>query len=196
MFGIIYIITNSINEKVYIGQTIQSLKDRWQEHCRRPFSRSETNMRIKRAIFKYGKENFSIKELERCKVEELNEKERYYISLYNSVKNGYNIAKGGKGGNKPLKLSKKQQKECLELYKAGFSLRAIAKEYNVDKATIKHIVEINNIPLRVSRTYKLSSKDRENILEDTKILSRKEIMNKWKISKSYLSQLINGRRRI
>lgn len=84
----------------------------------------------------------------------------------------------------------------MELYKAGFSLRVIAKEYNVDKATIKHIVEINNIPLRVSRTYKLSSKDRENILEDTKILSRKEIMNKWKISKSYLSQLINGRRRI
>ena len=85
MFGIIYIITNSINEKVYIGQTIQSLKNRWQEHCRRPFSRSEANMRIKRAIFKYGKENFSIKELERCKVEELNEREGYYISLYNSL---------------------------------------------------------------------------------------------------------------
>ncbi len=196
MFGIIYIITNSINEKVYIGQTIQTLKERWQEHCRRPFSKSEANMKIKRAIFKYGKENFSIKELERCRVEELDEKEKHYISLYDSIEKGYNTAKGGKEGNKPLKLSKEHQKECLELYKAGFSLRAIAKEYNVDKATIKHIVEINNISLRVSRTYKLSSKDREDILEDAKILSRKEIMNKWKISKSYLSQLINGRRRI
>lgn len=196
MFGIIYIITNSINEKIYIGQTIQSLKSRWQEHCRRPSSKAEANMRIKRAIFKYGKENFSIKELERCKVEELDKKEKYYISLYDSIEKGYNIARGGKERNKPLKLSKEQQKECLELYKAGFSLRAIAKEYNVDKATIKHIVEINNILLRTSRTYKLSLEDRKNIFEDVKILSRKEIMNKWKISKSYLSQLINGRRRI
>lgn len=196
MFGIIYIITNSINNKVYIGQTIQTLENRWKAHCRNKCSSNEMNMRIKRAILKYGKQNFSITELERCKVTELDEREIYYIKLYNSYNEGYNSTLGGKSGTKKLKLDIEQQHECIELYKLGFSLREVAKEFNVDKATIKHIIELSNIPLRVTRTYKLSQEDRINILEDCKVLSRKEVMNKWNISKSYLSQLINSKRRI
>lgn len=53
-------------------------------------------MQIKRAIKKYGKENFSIKELEKCSIAELDEREIYYISLYNSYYKGYNSTKGGK----------------------------------------------------------------------------------------------------
>lgn len=196
MFGIIYIITNTINSKVYIGQTIQTLENRWRAHCRNKCSNNEMNMRIKRAILKYGKQNFSITELERCKVTELDEKEIYYIQLYNSYIEGYNSTKGGKSGTKELKLDIEQQQDCVELYKLGFSLREVAKEFNVDKATVKHIIEVNNIPLRTTRTYKLSQKDREEVLKDCKILSRKEVMDKWNISKSYLSQLINGKRRI
>lgn len=195
MFGIIYIITNSINNKVYIGQTIQTLNKRWEGHCRKACSKNEANMRIKRAIFKYGKDNFSIKELEKCSIEELNEREIYYINLYNSYTNGYNSTRGG-SVNKPLKLSIEEQNDVIELYKLGFSLRDIAKEYNVDKATIKHIIEINNIKIRQTRTYKLSQEDRIKILEDSKYMTRKDIMTKWNISKSYLSQLLNGKRRI
>lgn len=196
MFGIIYIITNSVNSKVYIGQTIQSLKDRWQEHCRKGSSNSEKNMSIKRAIYKYGKENFQIAELERCNIAKLDEREIYYIDLYDSYNKGYNSTRGGKYGTKPLKLSIKQQKDCIELYKLGFSLRGIAKEFNVDKATIKHIIELSNTAIRATRTYKLSQEDRIKILEDSKNTSRKEIMDKWNISKSYLSQLLNDKRRI
>lgn len=196
MFGIIYIITNSINNKVYIGQTIQTLNARWQAHCRRGCSEEEQNMQIKRAIRKYGKNNFCIKELEKCCITEIDEREIYYISLYNSYNEGYNSTKGGKTGAKKLKLNINQQSICVELYKLGFSLRDVAKEFNVDKTTVKHIIEINNINIRTTRTYKLSQEDRNNILEDAKILSRKEIMTKWIISKSYLSQLINGKRRI
>lgn len=196
MFGLIYIITNSTNNKVYIGQTIQSLKDRWNEHCRRASSKAEADMHIKRAILKYGKENFNIRELEKCKVEELNEKEIYYISLYDSYNKGYNSTKGGRCGAKPLKLSQEQQNSCIELYKLGFSFRDIAKEFNVDKATIKHIIEIHNIPIRSTRTYKFSQEDRLRIIEESSYMNRKELMNKWNISKSYLSQLLTGKRRI
>lgn len=196
MFGLIYIITNSINDKVYIGQTIQSLKDRWYGHCRIACSKNEADMHIKRAILKYGKENFTIKELEKCKIEELDEREIYYISLYNSFVKGYNSTKGGKSGTKPLKLGTEQQNSCIELYKLGVSLREIAKEFNVDKATVKHIIEINNIPVRTTRTYKLSQEDRLKIAEESSYMSRKELMKKWNISKSYLSQLLNGKRRI
>ena len=71
MFGIIYIITNSINNKVYIGQTIQTLNARWQAHCRRGCFEEEQNMQIKRAIRKYGKNNFCIKELEKFGVKQV-----------------------------------------------------------------------------------------------------------------------------
>lgn len=196
MFGIIYIIKNNINKKVYIGQTIQTIEKRWQGHCRKGFHDGEKNMAIKKAILKYGKENFSIEVLEYCNIEDLDCREIYYINFYNSYKEGYNSTLGGKSGAKPLKLKTIEQQECVDLYKLGFSLRNIAKEFNVDKATIKHIIEINNIDLRKSRTYKFSLNERLQILEDLKYLSRKEIIEKWKISKSYLSQLINGKRRI
>lgn len=196
MTGIIYIITNDINNKVYIGQTIQTLKQRWQQHCRKPFSKAESNMLIKRAILKYGKEHFFIKEIEKCSVENLDAREIHYIKLYDSVNTGYNLTKGGISGAKPLKLLEYQQKDCIILYNNGKSLRYIARKYNVDKATIKNILEANNIKIRNIRTYKLSQLDRQQILLDTKVLSRKEVMNKWNISKSYLSQLINGKRRI
>lgn len=75
-------------------------------------------------------------------------------------------------------------------------MRSISKEYNVDKTAIKHIIEINDIPLRTTRTYKLSQKDRLQIISDSKILSRKDILKKWNISKGYLSQLLNSKRRI
>ena len=196
MFGFIYIIKNSVNSKVYIGQTIRTLKARFKEHCRIKCSVNESNMLIKRAIKKYGKDKFTITELERCDEELLDEREIYYISLYDSYNKGYNMTEGGKSGTKPLKLSKKDQEECISLYKSGFSLRSISKEYNVDKTTIKHIIEINDIPLRTTRTYKLSQKDRLQIISDSKILSRKDILKKWNISKGYLSQLLNGNRRI
>lgn len=67
---------------------------------------------------------------------------------------------------------------------------------NVDKATIKHVLEVNNISIRNTRTYKLSKYDRQQIIMESSNLSREEIMNKWNISKSYLSQLLSGKRRI
>lgn len=196
MFGFIYIITNKVNGKHYIGQTIRSIQDRWREHCREKCHSGELNMLIKRAIHKYGKENFTITELEKCGADILNEREIYYISLYNSYIDGYNMTKGGTSGTKPLKLNKGQQKSCIELYKLGFSLREISREFNVDKDTVKYIIEISNIPLRTTRTYKYSQENRVSIIEDSKTMSRKEVVKKWKISRSYLSQLLSGKRRI
>lgn len=195
MFGIIYMITNDLNSKVYIGQTKRTLEERWKEHKREKCSINEYNMLIKRAILKYGEQHFKLRELERCTIEDLNAREIYYISLYDSYKNGYNLTRGGQEGTKDLKLRDKQT-EIVELYKEGFSLRALAKEYNVDKFTIKHILEINNITLRSTKTYKYSQEERQLIINDSKIMSRKDVMQKWNISVSYLSQLINGKRRI
>lgn len=93
VFGIIYKITNTVNGKVYIGQTTMSLRQRWRLH----YSKSSTCKYIHEAINEYGSENFTIEEIDQGNSrEELNEKEKYWIKEYNSLlPNGYNCDKGG-----------------------------------------------------------------------------------------------------
>ena len=198
MLGVIYIITNKVNGKQYVGQTIQPLNVRFNRHCQYYSSSSgESKMVIKQAIHKYGRKNFTIEILEECEQQLLDEREMYYINFYDTFNNGYNSTLGGKLGTRNLKLPKSKQLEVCELYQEGFSLRTIANEYNVDHATVKHILQINNLSLRTTRTYKLCQQDRVNILTDINNgLSRKEVMSKYNISKGYLSAIINGKRRI
>ena len=196
MIGVIYKITNNLNNKVYIGQTIQPLKDRWYRHCGKTGSDAELSMAIKRAILKYGKQNFTIEEIESCDTERLDEREKYWIDKYDSYNFGYNCTKGGQNGAKPQKLLVIKD-EVIDLYNSGFSLREIARNYQVDHATIKQLLERSGIELRATRTYKLSQKDREKIIHLINSgVSRKEVMRLFKISKSYLSQLVNKNRRI
>lgn len=208
MKGFIYKITNNLNGKIYIGQTIQNPIDRWYRHCQKSnLNKNEANMAIKRAIFKYGKNNFTFKVIETLDnytKELLDEREVYWISFYNSYEEGYNCTKGGNSGAKPLKIAKSEYNDIIELYKLGASLRNIAKEYNVDKATIKHILVINDIELHTTRSYKYSSEEREKIIDlyvsiyDTygTTLSRLIVQNRFRISRSYLIQLLSGDRRI
>ena len=195
MRGFIYKITNKINGKSYIGQTIQNVKERFYQHCATKCSQAILNMVIHKAINKYGKSNFTIEVIEEVESTNLNDRERYWIRYYDSYNNGYNSTEGGQDG---IKLFKNLDTESIvREYKSGKSLREIGRLFNVDKQTIKDLLVRNNINLRTTRTYKFSQKDREDILKDLSLgLSRKEIISKWHISKGYLSQLINGYRRI
>lgn len=94
---IIYKITNNVNHKCYIGQTIRDLGLRIREHKSKAKHRTDSGYAIAKAINKYGAENFSWDVLCVCEsLEELDEKERYYISLYDSFgRNGYNLTEGG-----------------------------------------------------------------------------------------------------
>ena len=195
MRGFIYKITNTINGKSYIGQTIQNVKERFYQHCATKCSKAVSNMAIHRAIKKYGKSNFTVEVIEEIDSANLNDRERYWIKYYNSYNNGYNSTKGGQDGCKPFKDL--DVESIIKEYNTGKSLRTLGTIFKVDKQTIKDLLIRHNIELRTTRTYKLSQKDRDKVLEDfASGLSRKEIIIKWNISKSYLSQLINGYRRI
>ena len=195
MRGFIYKITNTINSKSYIGQTIQNVKERFYQHCATKCSKAVSNMAIHRAIKKYGKSNFIVEVIEEIDSANLNDRERYWIKYYNSYNNGYNSTKGGQDGCKPFKDL--DVESIIKEYNTGKSLRTLGTIFKVDKQTIKDLLIRHNVELRTTRTYKLSQKDRDKVLEDfASGLSRKEIMIKWNISKSYLSQLINGYRRI
>lgn len=88
---IIYKMHNCITGKDYIGQTTRSLEERTAEHIR------HNEIVVDKAISKYGIDNFIVEEIDSAStIEELNEKEIYWIKKYNSlVPNGYNQCIGG-----------------------------------------------------------------------------------------------------
>lgn len=89
--GYIYLITNKINGKKYIGQTSRDLYTRFHEHCHE----KKGNSKLHYAIQKYGWQNFKIEELEKVPIEELDKKEKYWIEKLDTKNNGYNILIGG-----------------------------------------------------------------------------------------------------
>ena len=94
----IYIITNLINNKVYIGKS-NNIQRRFMEH-KSPYEWSRTpNKPLYLAFVKYGLINFSFDIIEECDINILNEREKYWIDFYNSTNRdiGYNILSGGDG---------------------------------------------------------------------------------------------------
>jgi len=89
---IIYKITNLIDGKIYIGQTIRTIKERWKQHLR-----SNGCCAISAAIKKYGEENFIIEIVDSAlSIDELNKKEtEWIITLQSLAPHGYNLNTGG-----------------------------------------------------------------------------------------------------
>ena len=93
MIGI-YKITNKINNLSYIGQSTQ-IEQRFREHKKSYNWYREKNKKLYKDILEYGINNFSFEILEECYIEELNNKEQYYIKYYNTYPDQYNMTPGG-----------------------------------------------------------------------------------------------------
>ena len=120
----IYKITNIQNQKVYIGQTIRPIEQRFHRHINDAMN-NILDTHFARAIRKYGKDNFIIEEIDSAKTQnELNKKEQYWIQYYNSVNNGYNEtdAINKCGGNTYLSKTEEEMeviKEKIRQTKVG-----------------------------------------------------------------------------
>jgi group I intron endonuclease len=97
--GYIYKITNTVTNKCYIGETIESTPEkRWNRHIQM-LKRNAGCPALKEAMKKYGVDKFKFEVIIICFDEDLDAYEREYIQKYNSmVPNGYNILPGGKCG--------------------------------------------------------------------------------------------------
>ena len=96
MIGI-YSITNKLNNKRYIGQSID-IETRIKRHFRELRRGVHHCHHLQRAFDKYGEDNFETEILLICNEnDDLNEKEKEYIEKYDSYRNGYNLTMGGKG---------------------------------------------------------------------------------------------------
>lgn len=115
----IYKITNLLNNKIYVGQTyskknsnISQIYVRFERHCKDAMKFGmKVPSAIDKAIYKYGCDNFKVELIEECNsIEEVNKKEIYWISKFNSTDRniGYNLTKGGEGGDTYKFKSKKE----------------------------------------------------------------------------------------
>lgn len=129
--GYIYKIWNEENDKVYIGETLQALESRWQEHL---YSSKTLDTHLYRAMRKYGTDKFHIEVVEQVSNDKLYEREKYWIQYYDSVSNGYNIRYGGEGNQScilPLE-------EVEQLWQKGFGISEIAEKLNVTRAIVRN----------------------------------------------------------
>lgn len=132
----IYLVTNRITGKQYVGQTTRTVKERWADHC--SLTKNKHRSALRSAIAKYGSENFSIEIIDSAvSLEELNQKEVDWINKLNTLAPyGYNLEGGGKNKKvhslTKLKMSiakmgvsrpwTNEQKKAMSIKKLGKSL--------------------------------------------------------------------------
>lgn len=169
--GFIYKITNTINNKIYIGQTTKTIQERFNNHIKK--AKQHTNRYLYDAMNKYGYEKFIIEKIEEINNDKLDEREIFWISFYhsNNPQFGYNMTIGGGGGdtwtNNPHKeetskkiseankghhrISKQQHQKMINLAKQKNTIKINKEDFEKD---IKNFISIQNICIK----YKISRK--------------------------------------
>lgn len=125
MIGI-YKITNVVNNKVYIGQSVD-IDRRWIQHQHCAFWAGKANKLyycdLYKAMREFGLSNFKHEVIEECAIECLDEREEYWIQYYNSFENGYNMTHGGENhrgeSHGKSQFTDEEVYEIRELYASG-----------------------------------------------------------------------------
>ena len=136
--GIIYCITNLVNNKLYIGQTHRILQERWKDHLEAEQD-INNNRPLYKAMRKYGRENFTISIIEHCTDEDLNEREQYWIEqkqtwIAKYPDKGYNLTCGGNNG------TKYSYDYIRLLYNNGMTQAEIKEELQCDSWVIRQAI--------------------------------------------------------
>lgn len=141
MIGI-YKITNNINGKIYIGQS-NNIQRRFSEHQNRG---ATSRILVDIAIQRYGKENFNFEIIEECSIEQLNQKETYWITYFNSIENGYNCSVGGDqqsiGSNNGRAILTENEVKFIRTAYNNHERRKDVYEYFKDKITFSSFARI------------------------------------------------------
>ena len=201
--GKIYIITNDINNKVYIGQTIMTLKKRFSAHCCYNESDKNKSMYIKRAIHKYGREHFKISLIEECSLDNLNEREKYWIEFYDSYNNGYNLTLGGSSNYFSLhRLEETIDIKKFEQYIIEFKplARDVAKHFGICKSSVYNLIKRLDNPLLILNSYNhKKARTIADINSDELLLlykkgwKIKDLVKKYHVRKNKISRFLKSK---
>lgn len=177
--GYIYKITNTLNGKIYIGQTVKSIQKRFTQHKNNSNKPYFSQIVLYKAFNKYGFENFVCEQIEEVENHLLDEREKYWIEYYDSYFNGYNSTLGGRA----TQLYNWDVDDIIERYMVLKSARAVAKEIGCDHSTIDNILNSNNVK-RFSAAQQISQpvvlkKEKEYWFETTTLAANWLIENKY-----------------
>lgn len=191
---IIYKITNNINGKVYVGQTVRTLEERRAEHKR------HAKIVVGKAIRKYGIENFTFVVVEEASsIEELNELEIKWIAHYNCIiPNGYNQCYGGEntvGFNHRNESKKKMSEKKTQQYQ-GDGNPFFGKTHS-DEQKAKWSKERKGRDLSKATQASLESVRRKVVNLDTGELfdSVREAASNYNLKETHVSRVCRGGRK-
>jgi hypothetical protein len=139
----IYSITNTINQKSYVGLTRKdNPTDRWKEHIRNATA-GRLDYPVYVAMRKYGTHNFRFKILEECGEDKVTERERHFIKELNTYNDGgYNATTGGEGWiNEDKKIAVSVYTLEGEKIADYDSLTEASKETNTHLSSIGKVVK-------------------------------------------------------
>lgn len=154
VYGIIYKITNKVNNKCYIGQTTSkygfrgryrqsgdsSIERVYKYHIHEKERGKSFNDHLLKSIKKYGFKAFEVIEIFDIAFskEELNIKETMYIAIFDSMKNGYNMTSGGEGTRNYTSHNATE----VVAFGDGFEFRFISKSKGAEYFGIKNNVDV------------------------------------------------------
>jgi hypothetical protein len=149
IYGLIYLSTNTLNQKKYVGQTTRTIEIEWTDLMNQGQRLREKRKKnpllpiksrhILNAIAKYDDNIWDLNLLDIAyNKSELNEKEQYYIDIYDSMNKlkGYNMTKGGEGTKGYGEKKLLNIKEFLTDIKVSSVMKKVLEKYDIDRGTM------------------------------------------------------------
>lgn len=169
----IYKITNTVNRKIYIGQSIRPIEQRFRRHINNAVN-NNLDTHFARAIRKYGQDKFIIEQIDVANSQdELNKKEQYWIKYYDAINRGYNETDATYkcGGNTYKSKSDKEMAKIISKIRASK-----LNSNNPNSRMIKCLNTKTNEEL----TFSTLKECQEYFLEDTHRFITTRVTNKTK----------------
>lgn len=201
----IYVITNQINGKQYVGKTTTSIQQRFQEHCSDSKRLIIENRPLYRAMNKYGTENFKIEELEQCSEKDASDREIFWIGKLDTYHTGYNATFGGDG--RVLFDYDAIVMKYLELK----NQKDTAKFFNCDTDTIRNacrnkgvkIIPAQEVMRRYGKSVYKIDKQTNEVLEEYEslhcaakdLVAKGETKCKEDTARTHISEVCRGKQR-
>lgn len=185
--GYIYCITNTINNKKYVGKTLMSIEKRFSEHIQDSKKRKLEKRPLYNAMNKYGANKFTIELLEEVSDDsKLSDREVYWIEKLGTYgHDGYNATRGGDG------KQYYDYEEITKLIKLGYSREEIKESIGCCSDIISRVAKNNQLKIKQSFTKLVGRFTKDGVLLDihfstgsaAKFLIKNSIVPKTKANK-------------
>lgn len=208
----VYKITNSINDKVYVGRTVRSIEQRYKEHLQ-SLENGDTR-HLYSAMRKYGANNFKIELIEECStLDDMIEKEAYYCELLEAYTKGYNMTTAGEINPMECEKAKTSHRRKMQSEEVKSKIsetmkrkRLLENKLTMHRGGVEKRVPFNNVSYYIQNGWKQGNKYASDPFYDgihVRVYSKTEIKNilpdeleyyknqGWKLSPSSANNYIN-----